>query len=85
LPDFAWYNILTREIYVYQITIKYTKWQQNGPNCRKIDQHLPLKEPPKFTPIGIFGLKICHLSTLVHEHQQETKSQNNSFWGEGSP
>jgi hypothetical protein len=28
-------------------------------------QHLPLQDPPKFTQIGIFGLKICHLATLV--------------------
>jgi hypothetical protein len=24
-----------------------------------------LQDPPKFTPIGIFGLKISHLATLV--------------------
>jgi hypothetical protein len=24
-----------------------------------------LQDPPKFTPIGIFGLKIYHLATLV--------------------
>jgi hypothetical protein len=29
-------------------------------------QHLPLQDPPKFTPIEIFGLKIWHLATLVH-------------------
>jgi hypothetical protein len=47
-----------------EITIKYTKWPQNIPHCRKIDlpavkiyQHLPLQEPTKFTQIGIFGLK----------------------------
>jgi hypothetical protein len=27
--------------------------------------HLPLQESPKFTQIGIFGLKINHLATLV--------------------
>jgi hypothetical protein len=27
-------------------------------------QHLPLNHPPKFTQIGIFGLKIYHLATL---------------------
>jgi hypothetical protein len=27
-------------------------------------QHLQLPYPPKFTQIGIFGLKICHLATL---------------------
>jgi hypothetical protein len=27
-------------------------------------QHHPLQDPPKFTQIGIFGLKIYHLATL---------------------
>jgi hypothetical protein len=38
------------------------------PNVRKIDKmvikQLPLQDPPKFTQIGTFGLKICHLATL---------------------
>jgi hypothetical protein len=25
-----------------------------------------LKDPPKFTQIGIFGLKVYHLATLGH-------------------
>jgi hypothetical protein len=29
----------------------------------KIDQHFPLQDPPKFTQIGIFGLKTYHLAT----------------------
>jgi hypothetical protein len=33
------------------------------PNGRKIDQHLPLQDPLKFTQIGIVGLKIYHLAT----------------------
>jgi hypothetical protein len=24
-----------------------------------------LQDPPEFTQIGIFGLKICHLATLI--------------------
>jgi hypothetical protein len=28
-------------------------------------QHLLLQDPPKFTPVGIFGLKMCHLATPV--------------------
>jgi predicted secreted protein len=43
---------------------KYTKWQLNRPKGHKIYQHLPLQDPPKFTQIGIFGLKIWHLATL---------------------
>jgi hypothetical protein len=31
---------------------KFTEWPQN------IYQHLPLQDPPKFTQMGIFGLKI---------------------------
>jgi hypothetical protein len=29
----------------------------------KIDQYLPLQDPPKFTQIRIFGFKRCHLAT----------------------
>jgi hypothetical protein len=36
------------------------------PNSNKIDQHLPPQDPPKFTQIGISGLKICHLATLPY-------------------
>jgi hypothetical protein len=42
---------------------KYTKWSYNKPNGHTIYQHLPLKDPPKFTQTGIFVLKIwqpCH-------------------------
>jgi hypothetical protein len=28
-------------------------------------QHFPFQGPPKFTQIGIFGLKINHLATLA--------------------
>jgi hypothetical protein len=34
-------------------------------NGHKIYQHFPFQGPPKFTKIGIFGLKINHLATLV--------------------
>jgi hypothetical protein len=27
--------------------------------------HFPVQDPPKFTQIGIFGLKMYHLATLV--------------------
>jgi hypothetical protein len=35
----------------YQVSSKWTKWPQNRPNGHKIDQHLQLQEPPKFTQI----------------------------------
>jgi hypothetical protein len=36
---------------------KYTKWPWNGPNGHKIYQHFQLQDPPRFSQIGIFGLK----------------------------
>jgi hypothetical protein len=35
------------------------------PNGHKIYQHIQFHGPPKYTQIGIFGLKINHLATLV--------------------
>jgi hypothetical protein len=49
---------------IYKITTKYTKLPQNIQIGHKICQHLPLQHPPKFTQIGIFGSKTCHLATL---------------------
>jgi hypothetical protein len=40
-------------------------WPQNRPNGHKIYQHLQLQDPQKFTQIGILGLKIYHLATLI--------------------
>jgi hypothetical protein len=34
------------------------------PNGNVLYQHLRLQDPPKFTQIGIFGLKMCHLANL---------------------
>jgi hypothetical protein len=80
LPDFTWHNLPKREN--YPTTIKQTKWQQNILNSNKIcqmatkyikwqqnvpnGQHLPFQDPPKFTQIWIFGLKIYCLATLLH-------------------
>jgi hypothetical protein len=58
---------------------KYTKWPQkcskwsyNRPDGHKIYQHLSLLDPPKFTQIGIFGLKaICYLATLSLSSERE--------------
>jgi hypothetical protein len=44
---------------------KYTKGPKNRPKGHKIYQHLPLQDPPTFK-IGIFGLEICYLATVVH-------------------
>jgi hypothetical protein len=51
---------------VYQMATNIPKDRKVGrPNCFKIYQHLQLQDPPKFTQIGIFGLKIYHLATLL--------------------
>jgi hypothetical protein len=42
----------------YQMAIKYTKWKQYIPNCHRICRPFPFQGPPKFTQIGISGLKI---------------------------
>jgi hypothetical protein len=44
----------------------YQNGSKKRPNGHKIYQHLPLQDTPKFTHIGIFGLKIYHLATLRH-------------------
>jgi hypothetical protein len=45
--------------------MKYNKLPQYRQNGHIIYQHRPLQDPPKFTQIWIFGLKICHLATLI--------------------
>jgi hypothetical protein len=49
---------------MYQMGIKYPKWSYSIPNGDTIFIHFPIYGPPKFTQIGIFGLKINHLATL---------------------
>jgi hypothetical protein len=64
LPDFSWskHTKMGKNIpnyhTLYQTSIKYT-------NGHKIYQHFLFQGPPKFTQIGIFGLKINHLATLL--------------------
>jgi hypothetical protein len=54
---------------MYQAAIKHTIWPENNGQigCKKY-QHLPLQDLQKFTQIGIFGLKIYHLATLISLH-----------------
>jgi hypothetical protein len=47
------------------MAIKYFQWPYNRPNGHKLNQHFPLQDPPKFTQIGIFGLRTNHLASLV--------------------
>jgi hypothetical protein len=49
LPDFSW-GTTYQNVKKYRMT-KHTKWQLNIPTGCKIDQHLPLQGPPKFTQI----------------------------------
>jgi hypothetical protein len=44
---------------------KYTKLTHTIPNGHKIYQQRLLQGAQKFTQIGIFGLKIYHLATLI--------------------
>jgi hypothetical protein len=44
---------------------KYAKWPKNIPKGHRTYQHFPWQDPPKFTQVGIFGLKINHLATLL--------------------
>jgi hypothetical protein len=53
------------------MTTNYTKWPWILPNGHKIYQHLPFKGPPKFTQVGIFGLKTNHLATLTHKNNNK--------------
>jgi hypothetical protein len=70
LPGFSCYNRTKRGKYISNGRKHY---QQDVPNGCKIDQmaikykyqHLPLQDSPNFTQIGIFGLKIHHLATLI--------------------
>jgi hypothetical protein len=56
----------------YQIATKITKWPKNVPNgcntvkiAKECTKTFQFQSPPKFTQIGIFGLKTNHLATLV--------------------
>jgi hypothetical protein len=42
----------------YQMAIKCTQWPKCIPNDQIIYQPFAIQGPPKFTQIGIFGLKI---------------------------
>jgi hypothetical protein len=77
LPDFSW-SKHTKMGKLYQMATNYTKRPQiipkfsdNIPNGLKIFQmaikytkQFAFQGPPKFTQIGIFGLKINHLAAL---------------------
>jgi hypothetical protein len=47
------------------MVIKYPKRLYDIPNDHKIHQPFPTQNSPKFTQMGIFGLKRNHLATLM--------------------
>jgi hypothetical protein len=71
LPDFYWSKHtktgknITNDHKKYQLAIKYKKWPQTTPKGHKIYQHFPFRGTPKCTQIGLFGLKVNHLATLI--------------------
>jgi hypothetical protein len=50
---------------MYQMVITYSKCLKNIPSGHKINKYFPIQGPPKFTQIGIFGLKRNPLATLA--------------------
>jgi hypothetical protein len=49
---------IPQSMYIKLPYLKYTNWSKSRPNGHKVYQHHPLQDPPKFTQIGIFGLKM---------------------------
>jgi hypothetical protein len=69
VPDFSLHNIPKRGKLPlkYQMVIKYLNSPYYIPNGHTIHQPFSIQGPPKFTQIGIFGLKIYHLATLTDQ------------------
>jgi hypothetical protein len=81
LPDLSWTKLtqtgknIPDNNKLYQMATNYTKWQLNIPNGHKYANILHiLQGPPKLTKIGIFGLKINHLATLLPTQQTQKQS-----------
>jgi hypothetical protein len=56
------YQNIPKHTKTYQNGGNLPKWPRKAHNAHKIYRHLPLQ----FTQIGIFGLKIHYLATLLH-------------------
>jgi hypothetical protein len=50
---------------LYHMAINYIKLMSNRPNGQSIYQYFPFQNSPKFTQIGILGLKTYYLATLT--------------------
>jgi hypothetical protein len=60
-----WPQTMPNNNKIFQMATNYTKWTKNLPDGYRIYQHLLLQDHPKFTLMGIFGLKINHLAILA--------------------
>jgi hypothetical protein len=60
-------------------SLNYNKRPYNGPSVHKIYQHLPLLDPPKFTQIGVSGLKTNHLATLPNMTVHQLSRSNDGL------
>jgi hypothetical protein len=54
------------------------------PKSSKIYKHFPIQGPPKFTQIGIFGLKTNHLATLCNVPKTFVLDKKDSAFEEGT-
>jgi hypothetical protein len=58
---------------------KYTSCQYYILKVHIIYKPFPIQGPPKFTQIVIFGLKICHLATLIQGCLTLAEEKKGSF------
>jgi hypothetical protein len=77
LPDFPWYKKpkwknIPNDHKIYRMATELS-------NGRKIDQHKALQGPRIFTQIGIFGLKMYYLATLVEMSALNESDFNNAI------
>jgi hypothetical protein len=80
LPDSSWDNIPKLGTNI-PIDHKITKWPQTIPNYRMQDiretyGRFPFQGHAKYTQIGIFGMKIYCLATLIMAAYQPALSAN---------
>jgi hypothetical protein len=50
---------------IQKMAAKYSEWLKDILNCHKMCQHCLFQGPPKYTQIGISGLKIYTLAALI--------------------
>jgi hypothetical protein len=70
---------------MYQIVIKYPERPKKISNGHKIFRHCPIKDPPKFTQIWIFGLKTNHLASLSFSAEEKYNKKEASLFETPNP